>query len=61
MLTSRRQFLTYLGFGTYSLLQGGQAAGQAKFPLVKQKGKAPRFKPIAPSREDALLLPDGFR
>src|SRR5687768_16625944 len=61
MATTRRQFLTYLGFGTYSLLQGGLAGGQAKFPLVKQKGRAPRFKPIAPSPADLLILPDGFR
>ncbi len=63
MPITRRRFLTYLGMGTYSLLcQGPRAAGQVVFPLPRRKRKAPDFfKPIAPSTEDRLILPKGYR
>jgi secreted PhoX family phosphatase len=63
MSASRRQFLTYLGLGTYAALAGGAGpARRADFPLPRRKGKAPGFfKPIAPSRRDELVLPAGYR
>lgn len=48
--------------GTYATLLnplGAQAA--PLFPLPRPKGKSPRFKALQPSRDDRLILPDGFR
>lgn len=63
MMFTRRAFLTYLGIGTYGLLRGRKAwAQRSAFPLPRGKGEPPGFfKPISPSSEDQLLLPDGFR
>ncbi len=62
MSYSRRQFLVYAGLGTYAALRDPAAAASApEFPLRRRKGKAPGFKPVSPSAEDALRVPDGFR
>ncbi len=74
MKATRRRFLTYLGIGTYALLRHGWANGWATgwanvsnaaeptFPLARRRGPAPDwFKPIRPSTEDRLIVPDGYR
>jgi secreted PhoX family phosphatase len=63
MSVSRRQFLTYVGMGTYAALARRAVAGQkAEFPLRRRKGPAPDFfKPIEASSKDELLLPSGYR
>jgi secreted PhoX family phosphatase len=63
MTVSRRQFLTYVGMGTYAALaRPAGAAPRADFPLRRRKGPAPGFfKPIAASRKDELVLPAGYR
>jgi secreted PhoX family phosphatase len=63
MSVTRRRFLTYLGMGTYGLLRGtALTASDVAFPLPRRKGAPPAlFKPILPSREDRLLVPDGYR
>ena len=63
MTVSRRQFLTYLGVGSYALLRNPHAAAdRADFPLRRRLAEPPPFfKPVAASREDRLILPDGFR
>jgi secreted PhoX family phosphatase len=60
MSVSRRQFLTYLGLGSYAAL--ARPAAAADFPLRRRKGKPPAsFTPIAPSTRDELLLPADYR
>lgn len=67
MTLERRRFLTYLGLGTVSLLDNPLRAEEAKreraaFPSPRKKGPPPKFfKPIAPSKDDRLILPDGFK
>jgi secreted PhoX family phosphatase len=62
MSLPRRQFLTYLGLGTLSLLHNPLHAEPAVFPSPRKKGMPPQFfKPIQPSSEDRLILPDGVR
>lgn len=63
MPLSRRRFLTYLGLGTYAALANPAAAdARARFPLPRRRKETPPgFTPIAPSAEDRLILPEGFR
>jgi len=62
MLT-RRRFLTYLGLGTYGLMQANAAAMEkAIFPLPRKHSDwSPPFRPIQPTNADALTLPPGFK
>lgn len=61
-MMTRRNFLTYLGLGSYEMLRSISALGApALFPRRKVCGRAPSFfKPIAPSGYDKLILPKGF-
>jgi secreted PhoX family phosphatase len=62
MTISRRAFLTYAGLGSYALLRSprGVAAGASLAP-PRRRGNPPGFfRPIAPSRDDRLLLPPGY-
>ena len=60
MSLTRRSFLTSLGMGGYAALVAG-ATRRVDFPLPRGKAAPPRWlEPIAPSCEDALLLPKGF-
>lgn len=62
MYGTRRQFLTYLGLGTYTLLNEiNHAATRAAFPLRHRKNIPEKFRPIRPSTADSLILPSGFR
>jgi uncharacterized protein len=63
MRPDRRQFLTYLGIGTYGLMRSAViGAGPGAPPRPHRKSPvAPFFTPIAPSTEDRLLLPEGIR
>lgn len=60
---NRRQFLTYVGIGTYSLIQEiSLAKVSARLPAnPKRRHDVLPFRPLSPSREDALLLPKGFK
>lgn len=61
MNPTRRDFLTYLGLGTYSLLRSCPLVA-APFPLKnRSKAKPSFFSPIAPSGLDTLVLPKGFK
>jgi hypothetical protein len=59
----RRNFLTYVGLGAYELLRLSNpalAARQAR--PSRRRGAAPAFfRPIAPSTEDRLILPERFQ
>lgn len=61
-MLSRRDFLLYVGMGSYSLMRSvSGASAAAAFPTLRSPGKkATRFSPIAPTREDRLILPPGF-
>ncbi len=59
--TTRRQFLVYLGMGTYSLLRSSSGMASAAFPLARSKASNGRFKPIPSSVSDELILAPGFR
>ena len=63
MSLPRRQFLTYAGVGAYELLRHSEAAlGSAQLARPRQRGAGPNFfRPIAPSREDRLVLPAGYQ
>lgn len=62
MPLTRRRFLTWLGMGTYAALREGHGPGAAPPFAVRRRGVPPPFfKPIAPSAEDRLVLPDGYR
>jgi secreted PhoX family phosphatase len=63
MRFTRRQFLVYLGMGSYAALRDPlRACGQSDFPLPRRKSAPPAFfTPIAASTDDRLILPDGFR
>jgi uncharacterized protein len=63
MTASRRQFLTYLGAGSLAAITGQPSlGGPAPFPAQRRKGAAPSFfEPIAPSAEDRLIVPEGFK
>jgi len=62
MSLSRRQFLTYLGVGSYAALTVTGVVGKPDFPWRKRKGPAPKFfAPIELSAKDALVLPQGIR
>ncbi len=62
MSLSRRGFLVYVGLGTYSMLSGQCAWSQSSFPLPRRRGEPPRFfRPIRPSPDDRLILPEGYR
>src|SRR5688500_12278404 len=62
MPLTRRHFLTYLGVGTYAALRAGDGPPGTGFPLRRRKGAPPAFfRPITPSTEDRLVLPDGYR
>ena len=61
MSVSRRQFLTYLGLGSYAMLRAPASPAAPAFPLPRRKGSPPGFTPIAASTTDALLLPEAFR
>lgn len=59
----RREFLVYLGVGSYALLRGQTAfAKKATQLLDKSTAKKPKrlFNPISPSTKDELILPSGF-
>jgi uncharacterized protein len=56
---SRRGFLTYLGLGTYAALRDPVAA--APPGRRRGRGKPSFFDPIAPSTDDRLVLPAGYR
>lgn len=59
--TSRRQFLTYLGVGSYALLRNPLGAAE-RAALPRRRAEPPSFfKPISASRKDELLLPEGYR
>jgi secreted PhoX family phosphatase len=58
MLT-RRSFITLLGAGTYELLRSSSSFG-AVFPSKRSSAKFRKFKPIAPSLKDELILPKGY-
>ncbi|VTS07866.1 PhoX family protein [Tuwongella immobilis] len=63
MSLTRRDFLTYLGVGSYSLLRNPPitSAAPAQFPTPKRKSSPPNwFQPIAPSSEDLLRVPDQY-
>ena len=60
MSLTRRSFLTSLGMGGYTALVAG-ATRRTEFPVARGKANPPDwFEPIAPSREDALVLPKRF-
>lgn len=63
MSLSRRQFLTYVGMGSYALLtQISQGAKKVQFPVRRRKAPPPSFfNPIGPSKEDELILPEGYK
>ncbi len=60
MSLTRRRFMTYIGLGTYGVLRGSGTVWSG--PVRPQRrGPAPGFfEPIAPSRDDRLVLPAGF-
>lgn len=61
MTPTRRQFLTYLGLGTYSLLRSSPVHA-AFFPLRRRRPARPTlFGPIRPSGFDRVIVPKGFR
>jgi uncharacterized protein len=57
---SRRAFLIQLGFGTYEMLRSANSFA-APFPTRRRRGSPKKFKPIAPSAEDRLIVPAGYR
>src|SRR5262245_37112919 len=62
MAASRRQFLTYLGVGSYATLMAVRPSGSADFPGRRKTGPAPAFfEPIRPSSADKLELPHGYK
>ncbi|GAB7388618.1 DUF839 domain-containing protein [Bacillaceae bacterium] len=66
---NRRQFITYLGVGTAAMVASvsglekvaAAASGTKWEPDVPAKGTPSKFRPIAPSRDDEIVLPKGFR
>ena len=61
MTLSRRQFLHYLGMGTYAALHNPLPLASA---ARRRKGSLWRpsfFEPIQPSTDDRLILPAGYR
>lgn len=61
---TRRGFLKYLGLGSYALMRDCARLGQCSSSV--QAGARPSrppefFRPIAPSSEDRLILPEGYR
>lgn len=58
---TRRQFLTYLGIGTYSALRSGPSVAAATLPKTRRRSAPRFFKPIPPSGLDNLIVPSGFR
>lgn len=62
MTIPRRQFLTYLGWGSTALLAGTARTPAQDFPLKRRKGKPPSFfEPISPSSADELVLAQGLK
>lgn len=63
MCMPRRQFLTYAGIGAYGLLREPKAAfASAQLSGPRRRGNPPGFfRPINPSSEDRLVLPEGFQ
>lgn len=62
MPSTRRQFLTAIGAGSLAAITGTAPAAPPVFPLPRPKPDGPDFfKPIAPTTEDALVLPPGFQ
>lgn len=55
---SRRGFLTYLGMGSYALMRNPVAA--ADFPVQRRRENPFKFKPIAASMADEVVLPEDF-
>jgi secreted PhoX family phosphatase len=62
MAVSRRNFLTYLGLGTYALMRSSVRAdaAPARFPLRERKPSPYQFKPISATTKDEVILPEGF-
>ncbi|MDW8222576.1 MAG: DUF839 domain-containing protein [Gemmatales bacterium] len=59
---SRRNFLQYVGWGSYAVMRDWSRLVQAQAaPSNRPSAPPPFFKPIAPSTEDQLILPDGYR
>ncbi len=65
MAVSRRNFLSYAGFGTlatlgHPLLSGCNNRTTSRSPAAPQTADLP-FEPIQPSAADELMVPKGFR
>ena len=60
MNLSRSGFITYVGLGTYSLQRNPLAGAGAEVPLRRPRANPFKIKPLAPSIEDDVLLPEGF-
>jgi hypothetical protein len=63
MSTSRRNFLTYLGFGSLGMLgvPASTSAITAQPARARRSSPPSGFTPIRPSSADCLILPSGFR